>query len=125
MVTSAEAVEPNPKNRTAPKPKITSEVKVLVSMGGSPLDRDGCEDVGSWYQTPSGWSTWPSPATDQSMFGVVSPRLPQPGGSLLSTSSAFFIPCSALMSEVLGFLVGPLMDMDTAEIFRTAFFWLQ
>src|SRR6266704_3960466 len=59
------------------------------------------------------------------MFGVVSPRLPQPGGSLLRTSWAFFIPCSALMSEVRGFLVGPLMDMDTAEIFRTAFFWSQ
>src|SRR5438094_4000374 len=59
------------------------------------------------------------------MLGVVSPRLPQPGGSLLRTSSAFFIPCSALMSEVRGFLVGPLIDIDTAEIFRTAFFWSQ
>src|SRR2546427_12753490 len=102
MVTSAEAVEPNPKNRTAPKPKITSEVKVLVSMGGTPLDRDGCEDVGAWYQTPSGGSTGPSPATDQSMFAVVSPRLPQPAGSLLSTSSAFFTPYSAFRSEVPG-----------------------
>lgn len=54
-----------------------------------------------------------------------SPRLPQPGGSLFNTASAFFMPASALISELLGFLVGPLMDMVTAEIFRTAFFCMQ
>src|SRR5207245_7810392 len=97
MVTSAEAVESKPTARPRAMPRIINAVEIFVLMGDTPLI-----NVGS---------------------GVA--RLPQPGGSLLKTSWAFFIPCSALMSEVRGFLVGPLMDMDTAEIFRTAFFWLQ